>query len=824
MPNPFHPPTQKRAPWAQRRRDILLAGVVAVIMFGWLPLHNERAEAAGFPTGMVSLTFDDGWSTQFTNARPEMTSRGLKGTYYLVSQALQQNFQCCMTVAQVRTLQAEGNEIGSHTITHSDLTTLSPADVARELRESKAYLESTFGVPVPTFASPYGSVNASVLAAIRAEYRAHRTVNPALIDADSYVDQLPSYDIHTGVSVNSVKAIIDQAIAQKSWSVLTFHEIVNSGATTSTQLNKADFAAILDYLKATGVPVVTMSEGTARMSGRTTPAEAGTTVYDDALRNGFADWSWATHDVAQTSTVLRGTSAISMEPDNYAGLLFHTSPLPLANYGALELWVNGGSTGGQQVNIALRNGTTLGQRTIAEAIGAPIPAGTWTHVVIPLSGLGLPAGTSLTDLYLEGTTGDDQATLFVDDIRLTPAGTVPVTSIPQTTVPQTTVPPAPTVPQTTVPPATTVPQTTVPPATTTPPVTVVPGSGLAVFDDQLQNGFQNWSWATVDLANTTSVHAGTRSIRVEPDGYRALYLHHDGLDATRFSNLRFWINPTAPVAQNLTVVALDGTVEAGRVAVEAALGRTLTPGVWQEVIVPLASIGLDRGVIRDIYLQDLSGLDQAAVFVDDIRLDERPGPVTTTSPPVTTGTTVPPTTTTTAATTTTTTTTRPPTTTILTTTTTTTTEPTIIRTIFDDQIRSGWSGSGRGASFSATPAHSGSRAISIRPSRSQSVVLRATTTVSVASAGGLRFWVNGGTSGNQSVDVVVSVGLFDYRRSLTAILGHRPVRGVWEEVRVPFSSFGISNGSIDSITFVGTTFLPGGQMLLDDIALDSTIR
>ena len=130
----------------------------------------------------------------------------------VLSQNLQQNYQCCLSVAQVQTLKSEGNEIGSHTITHPDLTTLSSANLARELHDSKAYLESTFGVPVPTFASPYGSSNAAVMAAIRAEYRVHRTVSPGLIDPDSYIDQLPSYDIHTGVSVASVKAIVDVAL------------------------------------------------------------------------------------------------------------------------------------------------------------------------------------------------------------------------------------------------------------------------------------------------------------------------------------------------------------------------------------------------------------------------------------------------------------------------------------------------------------------------------------------------------------------------------------------------------------------------------------
>src|SRR2546430_16935838 len=33
----------------------------------------------------------------------------------------------------------------------------------------------------------------------------------------------------------------------------------------------------------------------------------------------------------------------------------------------------------------------------------------------------------------------------------------------------------------------------------------------AIYDDALQNGWQNWSWASVSLSNTNPVHAGTKS-------------------------------------------------------------------------------------------------------------------------------------------------------------------------------------------------------------------------------------------------------------------------------------------------------------------------
>src|SRR5208282_512731 len=47
-----------------------------------------------------------------------------------------------------------------------------------------------------------------------------------------------------------------------------------------------------------------------------------------------------------------------------------------------------------------------------------------------------------------------------------------------------------------------------------------------VYDDQLENGWQLWGWATISLTNTSPVHSGSYSISVtSTTNYQALYLH-----------------------------------------------------------------------------------------------------------------------------------------------------------------------------------------------------------------------------------------------------------------------------------------------------------
>ena len=46
-------------------------------------------------------------------------------------------------------------------------------------------------------------------------------------------------------------------------------------------------------------------------------------------------------------------------------------------------------------------------------------------------------------------------------------------------------------------------------------------SGLSLYTDNLVNGFQNWSWATVNLLGLAQVHSGNYAIAVTDGGNQA---------------------------------------------------------------------------------------------------------------------------------------------------------------------------------------------------------------------------------------------------------------------------------------------------------------
>src|SRR5260370_26366656 len=71
-------------------------------------------------------------------------------------------------------------------------------------------------------------------------------------------------------------------------------------------------------------------------------------------------------------------------------------------------------------------------------------------------------------------------------------------------------------------------------------------SNQAVYTDGLNNGWQNWSWASVNLSNNAPVHSGSASISLNAGPYQALYLHHAAFDSSIYTSLGFWINGGPP--------------------------------------------------------------------------------------------------------------------------------------------------------------------------------------------------------------------------------------------------------------------------------------
>jgi peptidoglycan/xylan/chitin deacetylase (PgdA/CDA1 family) len=150
------PPTTGTAQTATRVAKLdaaLAAALAAAAARAALPKPVVPAKTA--PT-VVSFTFDNQWATQMT-AATALKAHGMAGTFYTISGWI--GLPGFLTLANLQTLVANGDEIGGKTVNNSDLPTLSDAEAEREICQGRNVLLAD-GFKVTNFAYPFADLNA----------------------------------------------------------------------------------------------------------------------------------------------------------------------------------------------------------------------------------------------------------------------------------------------------------------------------------------------------------------------------------------------------------------------------------------------------------------------------------------------------------------------------------------------------------------------------------------------------------------------------------------------------------------------------------------
>ncbi|MBD0382526.1 glycoside hydrolase family 44 protein [Paenibacillus sedimenti] len=396
-------------------------------------------------------------------------------------------------------------------------------------------------------------------------------------------------------------------------------------------------------------------------------------VYDDGLRNSFADYSWAAHKLTQTSVIHAGTTAIQMMPDGDGALyLYKDRIISLKDYPLLEFWVHGGTAGGQNLDLGIQSG---GQRVATVALNTLLPegkltAGKWQKVQVDLTTLAIP-NQIYDGIMLQGTTTGSQPVLYIDDIslvqdiRLDSINLTPNTvslkkgdqqsvtataaytdgssvAVSDSAVWQSEHPETATVERgqltavqagTTVVTATyggksasmtvTVTEPAPSPGPTPTPPPAQDGPGLSVYNDQLHESFQDYSWAQHDLNDTANVHTGTKAISFDPSNDGGLYLYKgDGpVTVKDYEKLEFWVHGGAEGGQQVDLKFNAGGETVAKVDIGGLLdGGRIPAGQWAKASITLADIGLKENLFDALLFHGAVSSAQPSLYIDDIRL------------------------------------------------------------------------------------------------------------------------------------------------------------------------------------------------------------
>jgi Glycoside hydrolase family 44 len=328
------------------------------------------------------------------------------------------------------------------------------------------------------------------------------------------------------------------------------------------------FLGVLLLLTACATPSSTQEEGLEAL--------ATTYVYTNTLTAGWQNWSWGTTVNLAASSGLSSSKSISATITTaWAALwLQNATPVTTTTANAVQFYINGGASGGQQ--LTLKAADKAGN-FIEPGFPVTASANTWTLVRIPLGDLGV--SDAVSGLVWQDATGTGVNEFKLDSI-----------SFVQLTTPVGPAPPAPKTNQ------------------------------VNVYFDTYESGFYSWSWGTrLNPISYAQLHTGKASLAVTHlSAWAGAYLHSDvTVDTSKINRLHFWLRAGT---QKINLALVDS---AGVTLPTVALSPKAN--IWTEVDLPLSQLGSPDGV-SGIVWQDGSGGAQATFYLDEVSFYQS-GPV-----------------------------------------------------------------------------------------------------------------------------------------------------------------------------------------------------
>jgi peptidoglycan/xylan/chitin deacetylase (PgdA/CDA1 family) len=236
---------------------------------------SSQAGADKFDKGYVTLSFDDGWSSAYRNVMPKLNTAGLKGSFYVITNEANvaddseiNDPNAYLTYSKLKEMQNAGHEVTAHTRTHVSLLNLNDQQANSEINGSRSDLIGQGFTPVDTFAYPYGDHNATAEQRVKnAGFAGARSVDEGYNTKATNKYALKVQNVLMGTTAAQMKAWIDQAVQDKTWLNIVFHQVDNLQHTSEEDYSTtpAILQQVIDYLKSKNVSVITTHQGIQMM-------------------------------------------------------------------------------------------------------------------------------------------------------------------------------------------------------------------------------------------------------------------------------------------------------------------------------------------------------------------------------------------------------------------------------------------------------------------------------------------------------------------------------------------------------------------------------
>jgi peptidoglycan/xylan/chitin deacetylase (PgdA/CDA1 family) len=188
------------------KRQMQILSLLRFRAIGFEELAQTLRDGELPPARSFAITIDDGYRDNLEIAQPILERHGFAATIFLISgriggvcdwterEAL--HGRPLLSAKEISGLLGSTTTFGAHTRTHCSLPDARNEDVIGEIAGSRGDLEEQLGVPVQTFAYPYGRFDERALAAVReAGFAGAGTVVPRRAQIDDDPLQIPRIEV-----------------------------------------------------------------------------------------------------------------------------------------------------------------------------------------------------------------------------------------------------------------------------------------------------------------------------------------------------------------------------------------------------------------------------------------------------------------------------------------------------------------------------------------------------------------------------------------------------------------------------------------------------
>ncbi|MGE7761973.1 polysaccharide deacetylase family protein [Peribacillus sp. NPDC097895] len=158
----------------------------------------------------VWITFDDGYTDNYTEAFPILREYDMKATIFMIGKSIEKGHH--LTEGQMLEMSRNGISIESHTINHLELNRMTPEQQEVEMVQSKDLFDRILHQDTTVLSYPVGRYNEeSLRLSEEAGYKMAVTTEPGGASSDQGMYALHRVRISPGLSVGGFASLIENA-------------------------------------------------------------------------------------------------------------------------------------------------------------------------------------------------------------------------------------------------------------------------------------------------------------------------------------------------------------------------------------------------------------------------------------------------------------------------------------------------------------------------------------------------------------------------------------------------------------------------------------